>query len=295
MRLIQGSRLNPQLLVLCRKYGIDAQDSISPQELNSQLQQKWFKEGYLRYQISGDPPKDYDLALLEKLGFIEEIRPTPTWDSAMYIDPPSYATYNYEDALLLGALRARVVSRLHHLTIIAHEIKFPQEWKTYLFGGARPLDPVKESCEVLCTPAELPFKEEWTPPEQMPTTEAEMMELVWQQSQFTFAPEYKSVHYELVNTPLQPKDPKNPEGEKRSPNTGDTMKEWITKCKPVPGHYLAISNQPFVEYQELTLQRLAPEGFTIHACGPRSSLSLPLATYLDNIAKQLYEELQVNK
>jgi hypothetical protein len=56
-----------------------------------------------------------------------------------------------------------------------------------------------------------------------------------------------------------------------------------------------------VQYQELTVQNAyrmcvalgyAPSGFIFNACGPESSLTLPLATYLDNIAKQVYEELQ---
>lgn len=288
MRLIQMGRPVPSLLVLCRKYGIDVREDVSSQELNSQLQQKWFKDGYLRYQIKGEPPNAEDYALLRELGFIDEVRPFVEF-------PPEYPPSEpcpviYEGALLLGALRAPVVRRLHYFTTVVDNIYFQRKWNVSLFGGARPLDPIKEHPDILCAPQELPFRAGWTSPEQMPTTEVEMMEFVWQQSQLPS--EWK---YELVNTPLQPKDLKNPDGEKRPPNTGDTMREWVTKCKPRPGYYLALSHQPFVECQELSLQRLAPEGFTIYACGPQSSLTLPLANYLDNIAKQLYEELQVKK
>ncbi len=91
-----------------------------------------------------------------------------------------------------------MVSRVHYLAVMAPQITFQRVWKVSLLGGARPLDPVKERREVLCTTAELPFKEGWAAPEQMPTTEAEMMELTWQQSRLPS--EWK---YELVNTPLQ--------------------------------------------------------------------------------------------
>ncbi|TSC73141.1 MAG: hypothetical protein G01um101438_164 [Parcubacteria group bacterium Gr01-1014_38] len=302
MRLIQNgplqnSRPVPKLLVLCRKYGIDVPDDVSPKDLNDRLQQKWFKEGYLRFQIKGEPPKDDDLALLRELDCIDEVPPFLEF-------PPEYPPSEprpviYEGMVLLGALRPRVVSRLQDFTTFAPRVDFQRDWKAYLFGGARPLDPVKESREVLCTPAELPFKEGWTAPERMPTTEAEMMEFTWQQSQLP--PEWK---YELVNTPLQPKT----DGGTRPPNTGDTAKEWFTKHKPRPGFYLVLSNQPFVEYQNLVVERAlrecgAPvqsvfqhsfggEGFVMCACGLISSLTLPLATYLDNIARQVYEELQ---
>ncbi|MDP3685390.1 MAG: hypothetical protein Q8R32_00995 [bacterium] len=312
--MIQNGRPVPKLLVLCRKYGIDVPDDVSPKELNDKLQQKWFKEGYLRYQIPGDPPKEDDLEVLRELGCIEAEFPSPTdyrtWDPDVHIKPPSYAVYQYEGVLILGALRARVVSRLHYLLSLCERLADGIEetdrfrlGKIYLLGGARPLDPVKEHPTRLRTPAELPFKEGWTPPEQMPTTEAEMMEFTWRQSQLPS--EWK---HELVNTPLQSKDSKNPEAGKRPPNTRDTVVEWIhplpdqpERDPPKPGHYLVLSNQPFVKYQELTVQNAyrmcvalgrAPSGFTFSACGPKSSLTLPLATYLDNIAKQLYEELQ---
>lgn len=300
MRFIQNGRLVLPLLALARKYGIEAPEDISPKDLNDKFQKTWFKEGYLRYQIKGDPPKDDDLSLLRELGCIDEVPP--------FLEiPPQYPPSEsmpviYEGVILLGALRARVVSRLHHFTTFASRVYFQRDWKTHLFGGARSLDPVKESREVLCTPAELPFKEDWTPPQQMPTTEAEMMEFTWQQSQLPS--EWK---YALVNTPLQPKDPKNPEGEKRPPNTGDTVRTWFAEQKPRPGYYLLLSNQPFVEYQTLVVERVlrecgalvltefdaafGTEGFKIRECGPKTSLTLPLATYLDNAAKQLYEEL----
>ena len=130
-----------------------------------------------------------------------------------------------------------------------------------------------------------------------------MMDFTWQQSQLP-----ESWKYELVNTPLQLKDSKNPEAGKRPPNTRETVVEWIhplpdqpEREPPKPGHYLVFSNQPFVQYQELTVQNAyrmcvalgrAPSGFTFSTCGPKSSLTLPLATYLDNIAKQVFEELQ---
>lgn len=297
MSLFQNGHPKPDLLTLCRKYGIDAPDDISPSALNAQLQEKWFKAGYLRYQIKGEPPQDDDLALLRELNWIDEVPP--------YLEfPPEYPPSEprpviYEGVILLGALRARVVSRLQYFTAFAPRVYFQRDWKAYLFGGARPLDPVKESREVLCAPAELPFKEGWTPPENTPATEAEMMEFVWQQSQLP-----SEWRYELVNTPPQPK----PDGDTRPPNTGDTARVWYAQHEPRPGWFLLLSNQPFVEYQALVVERAlrecgAPvltefdyhggrEGYIISPCGPKASPALPLPTFLDNIAKQLYEEVR---
>lgn len=299
MLFIQNGRLVPTLLTLARKYGVESPDDISPKDLNDKLQQKWFKEGYLRFQITGDPPGPENLETLRLLGCLEKVSPKPTQyeDRVGHpIDPALYETplFWYEGILILGALRPRVTSRLGYF--LEFRRWCGENWgqsvspHIYLLGGARPLDPVKESREVLCTPEELPFKNGWTLPEQMPTTEAEMMEFTWQQSQLPS--EWK---YELVNTSFQPKDRKNPDGEKRPPNTGDTVRHWFMHHQPKPGTYLAVSNQPFVQYQELVCQRAlrecGAEGFTVHTCGPESSLKLPLATYLDNLAKQLYEEL----
>lgn len=284
MRLIQNGRPAPDLLTLCCKYGIRAPDEISPQALNAELQQRWFQEGFLRYQIKGEPPCDEDRTLLRTLGFIDEI-PPPTGVADRY-DPETRATLDrplsYTGMLLLGALRSRIVSRLFYLTTVASRLTFNLDWKIYLLGGARPLDPEKESPFVLCTPAELPFLEGWIAPETLPTTEAEMMKLVWQQSRLP-------MHWraEIVYAPMQPK----PNGGTRPPNTADTVRVWLSDHQPPPGTYLALSNQPFVQYQELVLQRLVPSGFAVYTCGPAASPTLPLATYLDNIAKQLYEEL----
>lgn len=307
MRFVQNDgRIHPALITLAKKYGIGDANGMSPQQLSSAMQATWIQRGKLRFEISGEPPKGDDLELLDKLGCIKDVGPTPTgdktWDPELNIDPPSYATYHYEGVLILGALYARVVSRLHYFLSLCHRlIDGPEETdrlrfgKIYLLGGARPLDPVKESRELLCTPTELPLKAEWTTPEQMPTTEAEMMAFAWNQSHLAFSPKYGAVKHELVDTPLQPKDPQNPNGEKRPPNTGDTVRDWITKHSPNQGLYLVVSNQPFIEYQQLVLERLIPKGFTVYTCGPKSSLTLPLSAYLDNCAKQMFEELQVKQ
>lgn len=260
---IQNGKIVPALITLARKYGIDVSDDVAPKDLNDKLQQTWFKDGYLRYQIAGDPPSADDQQLLSELGCIASVAP---------------ASERYTGVLLLGALRPRVVSRLHFLTCYQYTVEFDM---LYLLGGARPLDPVKEGRDVLCTPAELSFREGWAPPQQLPATEAEMMKLVWTQSHLR-----ASWRCTVVDTPLQPK----PDGSTRPPNTGDTVREWLRKYDPKPGHYLALSNQPFVQYQEFTVVHALPEGFSVQACGPESSLTLPLATYLDNCAKQLFEE-----
>lgn len=195
----------------------------------------------------------------------------------------------YEGALVLGATVIAVRKRLAYLVKECQKdsdasgffVTFPT---VYLLGGARPLDKDKESPSVLSTPAELPFKAWWTPPAEMPTTEAGMMRLVFEQSDIT---PWEGV---FIDTPLQP----TPDGKTRHPNTTDTVKEFI-KTNPKPRTYLAVSSQPFVARQTLNVQNALPEGFTVVGIGYEAAATTPLKTFLDEVARLLYEEVAAAK
>ena len=152
----------------------------------------------------------------------------------------------------------------------------------YTLGGSRPLDKDKESPTVLTTPAELTFKDEsrWTPPAEMPTTEAGMMRLVFEQSDIT---PWAGV---FIDTPLQP----TPDGKTRHPNTTDTAKEFL-KVNPKPGTYLVVSSQPFVARHTLNVQNALPNGFTVVGIGYAAALTTPFKTFLDETARLLCEEV----
>jgi hypothetical protein len=76
------------------------------------------------------------------------------------------------------------------------------------------------------------------------------------------------------------------EGRWIRPKTGDTIWEWM-KTGPKPGSCLAISNQPYVLYQDAVMASLLPKSFEIETVGPAASKSTSVALILDTIAKTL--------
>lgn len=73
------------------------------------------------------------------------------------------------------------------------------------------------------------------------------------------------------------------------PNTADTIIEWLSSS-PEPGSVLAISNQPYVQYQHAVLKTYIPSSFCIETVGPKDGE--PMSVHLDNIARILYQEQQ---
>lgn len=257
------------MLELVRKHGIEVPDEITAEELSAKLQAEWFQVGKLRYQISGGPPTQEDTALLRAVGCVDQIGVPNSW--------------SHEGIIVPGALLARVRSRL----AFALELHEREAVKSciYLLGSARPLDPTKEGKEALCTPGETPFKQGWIPHGEMPKTEAEMMKLVVDQSDLP-----SDTEIVVIDTPLQQKS----DGGLRPPNTSDTVKEWL-KIGPPGGLYVLVSNQPFVRYQEFATNNVLNEfghGQAVVGVGPSANLALPLKTFLDNVAKQLFEEIK---
>lgn len=73
-------------------------------------------------------------------------------------------------------------------------------------------------------------------------------------------------------------------GSLRRPNTADTVKAWL-KTHPQPGKCLAVSDQPFVCYQDAVIRSLLPEEFSVETVGAADTGNLPISVYLDNLAK----------
>lgn len=75
----------------------------------------------------------------------------------------------------------------------------------------------------------------------------------------------------------------------RRPTTEDTVHAWL-KTKPVPGKVLVVSSLPFIRRQTRILEMLAPQGFSFAPSGPAAERGFPLALYLDELARMLYQE-----
>lgn len=270
MVLIRDGKPVEALPNLARCHGIEVSGEITAQDLSQAMQERWLRKTEHQYQIPGGPPSPEDMLLLQELGLVDAV-PAPSRP--------------YAGALILGATVVAVRKRLAYLVEQCTKNPDPSGFSVtfptvYMLGGARPLDKDKESPAVLSTPAELSFKDGWTSPAEMPTTEASMMRLVFEQSDIT---PWEGV---FIDTPLQP----TPDGKTRHPNTADTVKEML-KLNPKPGTYLAVSSQPFVARQTINVRRMLPEGITIVGIGYAAAATTPLKTFLDEVARLLYEEV----
>lgn len=265
MSLVCDGRPAKALLKLARRNGIEAPDNVTASELSNLLQERWLRKSEHQYQISGEPPSGEDLALLRTLGVIDAV-PIPANGN------------KYRGALVLGGT---VVAVRKRLAFLLEEYKWASFDMIYLLGGARPLDADKENEKALNAPAELPFKNGWTPAAATPETEAGMMRLVFEQSDLP-----AEWHGVVIDTPKQ----LTPDGKTRNPNTTDTVK-WFMKTNPRPGAYLAVSSQPFVARQTLNVKQELPECFQVDGIGYAANTSLPLKTFCDEVARLLYEEV----
>lgn len=272
MSLLDGKHLPAiPLIKLARNHGIECDYSnTTAAQLSAAMQERWLRATDHQYQIPGGPPSEHDLAFLKQLGLVDAV---------------SAQQRPYAGAFILGATVVAVRKRLAYLEeqcakdpdASGFSITFST---VYMLGGARPIDTEKESPAVLNTPAELSFKSGWAPPSEIPTTEAGMMRLVFEQSDIT---PWEGV---FIDTPLQPTS----DGKTRHPNTTDTVKEML-KTGLKPDTYLVVSSQPFVARQTINVQQALPKGFTVVGMGYGAAPTTPIKTYLDEVARLLYAEV----
>lgn len=207
-------------------------------------------------------------SIFKNLGVLDQVIPLQT---------------HYDYALLLGATAYRVRTRLRHLIELWNNgVQFNT---IVVLCGQRTLDPQLESLDVLLNANNgvLPFKSDWQFNGAIPKTETDMMQLVFEQS--ALPEEWKNLSIIFIDTPQQLQE----NGSWKRPSTQDTVEAWFA-INPTPGSILAISNQPFVGYQDTALRRFIPATFTIETIGQAASASIKIATLLDNMARWLYIE-----
>lgn len=213
--------------------------------------------------------------LLSELGFIDA----------------SFPHFNeYQGAIVHGALLPRVRLRLHHLV---------EQWKQgvrfshlYLLSGERPLEAQQENENLLMQDEDSPLKirKDWSIPIQFPKTECEMMQLVWDQSEIPEAMR-KEVQVHFINAPMK-KDSKN---EKLlRPTTDDTVEYWL-KTAPLHGRYLAITNAPYTNRQDLVVRSLSPRNYGFDTIGSGASEQEKIAISLDELARFIFQTKQLSE
>lgn len=222
------------------------------------------------YNVNTIPMNVDLLHLFKNLCLVQEIK-------------PSQKSYDY--ALFLGGSLDDVRTRLAYLLTLWNKgIRFGS---LVILTGQRSLDKQIEGKELLLNNTmQLPYKRNWHFNGQFPTTESEMIKFVFEQ---TDTPkEWQKLPCISINTPIQQME----NGSFRRPNTEDTIIEWLRKYHPHSGAILAISNQPFIGYQNAVLQKNMPH-FTIETVGAAYSGNESIATIFDALARWIYNKNQI--
>lgn len=285
--LVNNGAVNPALVQLAREariWGLDF--APAPQEMSDLLQQFWMKakDGKLRAELEGRFPNEREQELLNELG-------------AVAIVPPILET-KYNGTLVLGARLKAVVRRVcfMHMVEGCYDRQMPQP--VCLLGSNRLLSEKQEMpghVPAILQKTGAEFDPKWRDEQAFwPVTEWDMTARV-----------YKWIYpRDTSQTPFVfcAPDVVLPGGTTRPADTAATVKQWLTgqsvaeKIDVNPGHYLVVSSQPFCEGQLLAVRRAVKEagkeGYTFDVCGPATP-KLELSKWLDNLAKQLYEEVQL--
>ena len=174
------------------------------------------------------------MPIFEKLGIVQEILP---------------ASKNYKTIIILGASVGRMRKRVAFLqNLWEHGIRAE---RIVFFAGERLLvqDLEEEKNPLDESVSSVPFREGWTAPSVIPKSEAEVAPIIW--DQIIVHKELREVPVLYISAPYV-KDSKTQE--MRRPNTGDLVRAWLTTHPPSPGKYMAISNNPYVYYQDQSIR-----------------------------------------
>jgi hypothetical protein len=245
---------NPQTEPLLHILEITGMESLSDKEPMLDQMNAWAQKNLLRQGERWDEQTDR----FEALG--PQLKPLLT--RLRFIEAISAPKENYQGALLHGASINTVRARILFLDC---------EWKRgvrfsrlYFLSGSRPLTSQEKAFVSL-------------------ETEIEMIQWLW--NTLDISQEMKSqVEIVSINCPMKENSPhKN----LLRPTTEDTVHLWL-KTTPPPGHYLAISNAPFIPRQDYIVQTLSPKEYSIDTIGPGAKDGEKMIIFLDEIARLLF-------
>lgn len=118
--------------------------------------------------------------------------------------------------------------------------------------------------------------------DQVPQTEAQSMIFLYQH--MAMPESMRNLPIQIIDVPMK----FGAQGQLIRPTTGDTVDAWMD-LDPTPGKCLAISNQPYVLYQDSVLKTLLPQSFIVEAVGARDG-NMNIDLCLDTLARFLYQE-----
>ena len=236
-----------------------------------------------RWEIEKEIVDEYEaqraelLPLLQKLGFVDEIKPTKN----------AY-TYGVIMGATLTDMRVRIAYAIH-----AWQQGIRYEKIIFLLGE-RPADSIEDSIELLLDKNNgiLPIKNNWRAPHPLPATEGTIAEALYAQADLPRGMDTLPV--EFIRVPMI----ENADKTVRRPTTGDTIIKWLA-TNPAPGSVLAFSNQPYCAYQESVVNTFLPTTFEVETVGQADAYKTNAPTniilFLDNLGRTLYQELQRKK
>lgn len=259
--LVDGNKLPKiELVQLLECAGLES-TKVSLDEMNDWAQAHLLRRGE-RWDMQSEqyePLKQAIYPLLCKLGFIQERSPCFT---------------NYEGAIVHGARLSLLLLRLNYLCKQWEEgVRF---YQLYFLSGERPLDPIHEKRDSF-------------------NTEIEMIQWIWDHTEVPEEMRSKVKVY-FVNASLN-KDSLSQKIYRAQadlpacgirPTTEDTIKAWL-ECKPSYGCYLAVSNAPYTNRQDIILRRLAPPNYCFDTIGPGIGSQEKIAIVLDEVARCIFE------
>ncbi len=214
------------------------------------------KKGSERWDIKDNAflRENHELIMnkLRALGFVDEVKPK---------------LKDYDYVFLLGALESTVVERRKHLERLMESGTVEHASSYVLLGGKRPLMEGKEPCAQL----------------KDVDTELDMMLHDWNN------------HGSIDSSPIKVDAPLKADGSR--PNTQDTIESFLKlpdvkaqiKAKGQLGSVLVVSNQPFVQRQDLVVKAVLPANTTVHTVGASASQSLSIGVLLDSLARFIYQ------
>jgi hypothetical protein len=264
-----------KLLQLLDLFEIDNQLT-TIEQINAWAQKNLLRQGerWEKQRNEFEKLKTEITPLLRDLGFIEA----------------TYPHFNeYQGAIIHGALLSRVRLRLHYLV---------KQWENgvrfthlYFLSGERFLNKEYENKESLISDSSslLKIKKDWKEPTQLPQTEHEMTKLVWDQSDIPDDMRTQvTVHF--INAPMK-KDVKTKKNIR--PTTNDTVKEWLKTYPPI-GRYLAITNAPYTNRQDLVIRTIAPDIYGFDTIGSKANQE-EIAIFLDELARLIFQTKQLSE
>lgn len=217
------------------------------------------------------------IPILQRMGFIDNIEPSNQKYDTIFVHGSLANTMR---------LRIKFLDNLWKQGVRARSIVF--------LTGKRKLDKKQESIDVLWNEAHsyTPFRKGWKKYKinlAKAQYESDVTKMLWDQIVTSKDLRQWPVKYRVA--------PEHRDGKR--PTTIDTINAWIEQAKPKKGmKYLAISNNPYIYYQDLVLRNfmnsngllesesdLETVGFS-DATGQKT----PIAVHYDNLANCLYHE-----